>query len=135
MNFTFLAKLYLLTIPVFFLIDMLWLGVIAKNLYRPRIGHLMSDDVNWTAAICFYLLYIVGILFFGVLPALKDENWQTALFFGAAYGFFTYMTYDLTNLATLRDWSVTVVIADVVWGTVLGGTVASLSFFIGQWLK
>lgn len=135
MNFSFLVKLYLLTIPVFFLIDILWLGVLAKNLYRPRIGHLMSDDVNWTAAFLFYFLYIVGILFFAVVPALKEGNWQTALMLGAAFGFFTYMTYDMTNLATLRDWSVIVVIADIIWGTVLCGAVASISFLIGDWLK
>ena len=134
MNFSFFVKLYLLTIPVFFLIDMLWLGVIAKNLYRPRLGHLMSDDVNWTAAFIFYFLYIVGILFFAVVPALKEGDWQTALTLGAAFGFFTYMTYDMTNLATLRDWSVTVVIADIIWGTVLCGSVAWVSFFIGKWL-
>ena len=135
MNFSFFVKLYLFTIPAFFLIDMLWLGVIAKNLYRPRIGHLMSDEVNWTAAFIFYFLYIMGILFFGVVPGLKDGNWQTALKLGAAFGFFTYMTYDMTNLATLKNWSITVVIIDVIWGTVLGATVASISFFIGQWLR
>ncbi len=134
MNFSFFAKLYLLTIPVFFLIDMLWLGFIAKSLYRPRIGHLMSDDVNWTAAFLFYFMYIVGIIFFAVTPALRDGNWQTALLMGAAFGFFTYATYDLTNLATLRDWSVTVAIADIIWGTILCGAVASCSFFIGKWL-
>jgi len=132
MNFSFLVKLYLLTIPVFFLIDMLWLGVIAKSLYRPRIGHLMSDDVNWTAAIIFYLIYIVGILFFAVVPALEVGDWKRALMLGAAFGFFTYATYDLTNLATLKDWSLTVVIADIIWGTVLGGSVASVSFLIGM---
>lgn len=131
MNFSFLVKLYLLTIPVFFLIDMLWLGVIAKNLYRPRIGHLMSDDVNWTAAIVFYLMYIIGILFFAVVPALQEGSFQKALIYGAAFGFFTYATYDLTNLATLKDWSLTVVIADIIWGTVLCGSVASVAFWIG----
>ena len=131
MDFSFLVKLYLFTIPVFFLIDMLWLGIIAKNLYRPRIGHLMSDDVNWTAAFVFYFLYIVGILFFAVVPALEAGDWKKALLLGAAFGFFTYATYDLTNLATLKNWSLTVVIADILWGTVLCGAVASVSFWIG----
>lgn len=134
MNFSFFLKLYLLTIPVFFLIDMIWLGFGAKSFYRPRIGHLMSDDVNWPAAFIFYFMFIVGIILFGVLPGLKSGQWQQAMLWGALFGFFTYATYDLTNLATLRDWSVTVVVVDVIWGVLLCGSVATISFFIGEWL-
>ena len=113
---------------------MLWLGVVAKDFYRPRIGHLMSDDVNWTAAFIFYFMFIVGIILFGVMPGLRSGQWQQALLYGALFGFFTYATYDLTNLATLKDWSVTVVIVDVIWGCVLCGSAATVSYFIGEWL-
>ena len=134
MNFTFYLKLYLLTIPVFFLIDMVWLGWIAKNFYRNHLGHLMAEEVNWMAALVFYLLYIIGIIFFAVSPALEKGDWQIALLYGVLFGFFTYATYDLTNWATLKDWSATVVFADIAWGMFLGGTVATASFFIGKWL-
>ena len=135
MNFSFYLKLYLLTIPAFFLIDMIWLGWIAKDFYGKHIGHLMADQVKWSAAIVFYLLYIVGIIFFAVSPALEKGMWQRALWYGALFGFFTYATYDLTNWATLKNWPATVVIADIFWGMVLCGTVATISFFIGKWLS
>lgn len=134
MNFIFYLKLYLLTIPVFFLIDMVWLGWVAKKFYQNNIGHLMAEDVNWKPAFVFYLLYIIGIIFFAVLPAFEKEDWQTALLYGVLYGFFTYATYDLTNWATLKDWSVKVVFVDIGWGMFLCGVVATVSFFIGKWL-
>jgi len=135
MSIYFYLKLYLLTIPVFFAIDMIWLAGIAKNFYRPRIGHLMSDEVNWIAAFSFYLLFIIGIILFGVRPGLLSGQWQEAALYGALFGFFTYATYDLTNMATLRDWSLTVVIVDIIWGMVLCGSVSVISFLIGSWLR
>jgi len=134
MNFSFYLKLYLLTIPVFFLIDMVWLGWIAKDFYQNNIGHLMAEKPVWSAAIIFYLIYIVGIIFFAVRPALENESWQEALLLGVLFGFFTYATYDLTNMATLKNWSVKVVLGDIVWGMFLCGTVASASYQIGRWL-
>lgn len=127
-------KIYLLTIPVFFAVDMLWIGLIAQKLYES-LNHLRGP-VNWTAAAVFYLIYIVGILFFAVRPALDTRQWQDALLFGAAFGFFTYATYDLTNYATLRDWPLKVVLADIVWGTILCGAVATISHYMAlNWLK
>lgn len=123
--------LYLLTIPVFFLIDMFWLGLVAPKFYKAQIGHLMGE-VNWIAAIIFYLVFIVGIVFFAVYPALQEGSLMKAILWGAAFGFFTYATYDLTNLATLRDWPVLVVVVDIIWGTVLTGAVAAGSYLIGR---
>lgn len=123
--------LYVLTIPAFFLIDMLWLGVIAKDFYQEKLVSFLGP-VNWTAAIVFYLIFIIGILIFAVAPALGSQSWQKALVLGALFGFFTYATYDLTNLATLRDWPLTVTLVDMVWGAVLSGSVATVSFFIGR---
>lgn len=134
MNFSFYLKLYLLTIPVFFLIDMVWLGFVASKFYKNHLGHLMADQVNWGAALVFYFIYIIGIIFFAVLPALENGDWQKALLLGVLFGFFTYATYDLTNLATLKDWSVKVVLVDILWGMVLCGAVASASFQIAKWL-
>lgn len=123
--------LYLATVPVFFLIDLVWLGVVARDFYRSQVGSLMADPIVWWAAILFYLLFIAGIIFFAVLPGLDAGSWTKALALGAAFGFFAYMTYDLTNLATLRGWPITLVVVDIAWGTVLAASVATASYFIG----
>ena len=135
MNAIFYLKLYLLTIPVFFAIDLLWLGIIAKDLYQKNLAHLLSPTVNWPAAFCFYFIYIAGILLFAVRPALTDQSLAKAAVWGALFGFFTYATYDLTNLATLKDWPVKVVVVDIVWGTLLCTLVASASYLLGRWLQ
>ncbi len=134
MSIVFYLKLYLLTIPIFFLIDMIWLGSLAKKFYGDNIGHLLSEKVNWKAAAVFYFIYIVGILFYSVVPALENGGWQRALLLGSTFGFFTYATYDLTNLATLKNWSVKVVLVDIVWGMILCGAVAAASFQVAKWL-
>lgn len=133
--FSYYLKLYLLTIPVFFAIDLLWLGVVAKNFYQNSLAHLLSQDVNWPAAFLFYFMYIVGIILFAVKPGLEAGSLAKAAMWGALFGFFTYATYDLTNLATLREWPIKVVVVDILWGTVLCTLVASGSFMIGRWLE
>ena len=131
----FYLKLYILTVPVFFVIDMLWLGFIAKGFYREKLAAFLSPTVNWHAAIIFYLLFIVGIIFFAVAPArAKDSLFITAMY-GALFGFFTYATYDLTNLATLKNWPLSVVVVDILWGAVLCSVVASVSFLISKWIS
>lgn len=128
MNIQAFLALYAISVPVFLLIDLLWLGVIASQFYRDRIGHLM--EINWTAAIVFYLVFLVGLTYFAIYPALSGGGWLQALLLGALFGFFTYATYDLTNLATLKDWPLDLVIVDMIWGTVLGGSVAAGTFLI-----
>lgn len=123
--------LWLATVPVFFVIDLVWLGVVARGFYRSQMGSLMADPIVWWAAILFYLLSIAGIIAFAVAPAIGARRWTKALMLGAAFGFFTYMTYDLTNLATLQGWSVTLAVVDIAWGTVLCGIVATASYLIG----
>lgn len=124
--------LYLSLIPVFFAIDFLWLGTIAQSFYQSQIGHLLAKAFNIPAAIAFYLMFIAGIMLFAVIPGLNAGSWKTALMWGVLFGFFTYATYDLTNMATLRDWPLTVVIVDIAWGMFLCGMVATIGFFIGQ---
>jgi uncharacterized membrane protein len=130
-----LIKLYVLTVPVFFAVDLLWLGVIARGFYRDNLGHLLSPTVNWPAALAFYLIFIGGILYFAVLPALAQGSLRQALLNGALFGFFTYMTYELTNLATLPNWPLKVVIVDTAWGVALCASVAVGSYLIGRWLS
>jgi uncharacterized membrane protein len=125
---------FLLTVPVFFAVDLLWLGFIGKPIYQKYIGHLMAEKVNWTAAIVFYLLFILGILIFAVYPALKIDKVSYAITYGALFGFFTYMTYELTNMAVIKDWSWQIVPIDIVWGTVLCTLVSLGSFYIGKWI-
>jgi uncharacterized membrane protein len=129
-----LIYLYLLTLPVFFGIDMLWLGFVAKGFYRNNLGHLLRPDVNWAAALIFYLLYIFGILIFATLPALEKNSLRQAVVLGGLFGLFTYATYDLSNLATLKDWPINVVFVDIVWGMALTASVAAASFLIGRWI-
>lgn len=128
-------KLYLLTVPVFLAIDLIWLGVIAKDFYRENLGYLLSPSVNWPAAIVFYLLFIVGILYFAVAPALARGSLWRAITNGALFGFFTYMTYELTNQATLPNWPMNVVLIDTAWGVVLSGSVAAASYLVGRRLQ
>jgi uncharacterized membrane protein len=135
MTFFFYLKLYLLTTLVFFAIDILWLGIAAKDFYQKNLGYLFRPNVNWTAAIIFYLIFIVGILFFAVVPALEKGSWTRAIIWGGLFGFFTYATYDLTNLATVKDWPLKVAVVDIIWGIILCSCVSVLSFHIGRWLS
>ena len=134
MNALFYLKLYALTVPVFFIIDLIWLGVVANNFYRKNLNYILSPNVNWTAAIIFYLIYIAGILIFAVQPAVAKDSLRHAALWGALFGFFTYATYDLTNLALLKDWPLNIVVVDILWGVVLCTVVATLSFYIAKWL-
>lgn len=122
--------LYALTVPVFFAVDMVWLGLIAKTFYRRQIGHLMADQINWPAALIFYFLFIAGILIFCVLPAVEKHSVGRAVLLGALFGLMTYGTYDLSNLATLKNWPLIVTVADLIWGMVLTGTVSGISYCI-----
>lgn len=125
-------RLYAIALPVFFAIDMVWLGLVAKNFYRDQIGVLMKDDINWTAAIVFYLLFIAGLVVFVIGPAIERNSWVHALLFGALFGFISYATYDLTNLATLKDWPLLVTIVDLAWGAVLAASVSTVTYFIAR---
>lgn len=126
--------LYLVTLAVFFLIDMIWLGVVAKGFYRRHLGSMLSPKVNWAAAVLFYLLFIVGLLVFVIRPAVIGGVPLKALFFGALLGLISYATYDLSNLATLKNWPVVVTVVDLIWGSVLGGTVSFVSAVLGRWI-
>ena len=125
-------KIYLITLPVFFAIDMIWLGFVARNFYREHLGQLLADNVNWTAAIIFYLMFIGGLILFVISPALEKNSWTYALIYGALFGLITYATYDLTNLATLKNWSLTVVIVDMIWGMILSASVSTISYFLSS---
>lgn len=125
-------KLYAIALPVFFAIDMFWLGVVSKNFYRAQIGSLLKTDVNWVAAIVFYLLFIVGLVVFVITPAVEKSSWMHAVMFGALFGLVCYATYDLTNLAVAKDWPLLVTIVDMIWGAVLAASVSTVTYFIAN---
>lgn len=121
---------YIATGLAFALIDSVWLRTMYKRLYQPEIGELMvRGGFRMGPAIVFYVLYIVGMMIFAVGPALAAGKWQIALLQGALLGFFCYMTYDLTNYATLKVWSTKITVLDIMWGTFLTGS-ASLAGYL-----
>jgi uncharacterized membrane protein len=126
---------YALTFLVFFIIDMAWLGFIAKGLYNKYLGNFLHTEVNWTAAIIFYIIFIIGISVFVIYPAVAKNSLQYAIFYGALFGVFTYATYELTNMATLKDWPIQIVIIDIIWGAVLTAIVSTAGFYIVKWIE
>ncbi|TQE92905.1 MAG: DUF2177 family protein [Spiribacter salinus] len=135
MDLVFHVKLYVLTLGVFLAIDLLWLGVAARGFYQTQLRSFLSPTVNWPAAFVFYLLYVIGILIFAVLPGLAADSLAVAAGWGALFGFFTYATYELTNLATLKDWPLKLVLVDTAWGVALCTVVAGTGFLLATWLS
>jgi len=111
---------------------MAWLGLIAKNMYHKYLGDFLSDKVNWTAALIFYLIYIVGISIFAIYPAINKGSVLHAIVMGGLFGLFTYATYDLTNLATLKNWPLPIVFIDIAWGMILTALVSLSGFYIAK---
>ena len=124
------AAAYLATLVVFSIVDTLWLGVVARGFYRAELGGLLAPEVKLWAAVLFYLVYSAGIVIFAVLPAIRAESLVTAVTMGALFGFFAYATYDLTNLATLRDWPLRMSVVDIAWGTFITGMTATAAAFV-----
>ena len=122
--------LYLIALPVFLAIDMVWLILVAKNFYAQQIGLLMKTEINWPAAIIFYLLFIVGLVVFVIAPALEKNSWSHALMYGALFGLVTYATYDLTNLATMKNWPVLITVVDLAWGVTVAASVSIITYLI-----
>jgi uncharacterized membrane protein len=125
-------KLYFITLFIFLAIDSLWLGLVAPKFYQDQIGHLMAETPNLAAAGLFYLLFIGVLVYLVVEPALRAGTIRDAAIRGALFGLVTYATYDLTNLATLRDWPILVTIVDLAWGTVLTAATAAGSFWAAK---
>ena len=121
---------YIVSVPVFFIVDMIWLGVIAKGFYRKALEPLMTPDINWVAAIIFYLLFLVGVLIFALLPGMERRSLVYTIAMAALFGFIAYATYDLTNLATIRDWPLMLSIVDMVWGSFLSASTATITYLI-----
>jgi len=124
------AKAYAFTLISFFTLDFLWLAVVARGFYSSQMGTLMRDNINFVAAGGFYLAYVAGIVFFAVAPALSEGSWTRAAINGAFLGLLAYGTYDMTNIATIRNWPVAMSVVDIAWGTVLTAFAALSGYFV-----
>ena len=125
-------KLYLSTLVILIVLDLLWIGLVGKTFYMGQLGFLLKSEIKWIPIVLFYVLFAGGLVLFAVLPALEKNSWIHALSFGALLGAMSYGTYDLINFATLKDWPLSVTIVDLLWGMVLCSAVSTTSFWIGK---
>jgi uncharacterized membrane protein len=123
---------YFIALTTFLMIDSIWLGFVAKNFYQKQIGFLLTDQVVWLAAIIFYILYILGLSYFVILPSIGKSPLYQIFLKGAFFGFICYATYDLTNLATVKGWPFKVVWVDLLWGAFITGVVSLITVFVAK---
>ena len=116
----------------FVIIDFIWLLGIAKNLYRDDMGSLIASEPKLLAGLGFYILYALGASIFVILPAISKQSWLYAVQYGALFGFFCYMTYDLTNLAVIRDFPMRLAFVDIAWGSAVTAVSAGLAYWLGS---
>lgn len=124
--------LYIIALCIFLPIDLLWIGVIAKDFYREGMGALMSDKPRMDVGLIFYALFLAGLVIFGMRDGVAANDWKPALLYGALFGFFCYATYDLTSLAVMKDFPVKLALADLAWGTIISGVTSALAVMIGK---
>ncbi len=121
-------KTYLIAGGAYWIVDFIWLGLIANKFYQRQLGEMLADNIKWPAAIIFYALFPIGVIIFAVIPGVKENSLLKTLLLGALFGFFTYATYDLSNYITLAGWPLKVVIVDIIWGIFIAGLVAFVGF-------
>jgi uncharacterized membrane protein len=121
---------YATTLVVFLALDAAWLGLVARAFYQSQVGALMLEQPNFIAAAVFYPMYIVGVVLFVVHPALDAQSLLRAIVYGAAFGIIAYGTYDLTNLATLKGWTLKMVLVDMLWGMVATPLAAAAGYSV-----
>jgi len=126
-------KVYGVALSVFLVVDLVWIGFIARTFYQDQLGFILASSPNWIAAIIFYLMFVAGLLFFVVIPGLKNNGLKESLFRAALFGILTYGTYDLTNLALIEGWPVLVTVVDIIWGMVLSVIVCLVSVKLGRY--
>jgi uncharacterized membrane protein len=122
--------MFLITFATFLALDSVWLGLVAPKLYKNNIGHLMADKPNLVAALIFYLLYILGLLVFVLLPAIHDKNIAKAAYLGALFGLVAYATFDLTGQAVFKNWPTKITLIDMAWGTTVTTGVSSVAYVL-----
>jgi uncharacterized membrane protein len=123
-------KLYAASLVVCFGLDIMWLGVFAKKFYADQMGHLLRPDTQWVPAVLFYLIYVAAMIVFVVQPAIEKGSLMRAIGLGAFFGFAAYTAFDLTSLALLKDFPVTIAIVDLAWGAILAATVCGAGYWM-----
>lgn len=127
-------KVYLIAFGVLLVIEGTWLAVIAKDFYQKEIGFIMSESPKIIPTVLFAVVFIAGLVFFVINPALAKDSWKYALLAGLFFGLVSYSTYDFTNLATLKDWPIKVSVVDLIWGSSMTSMVSTITFFIVKML-
>jgi len=127
--------IYLTFLITLITVDLVWLLGIAKNLYREEMGDLMASEPKLLAGLAFYVIYALGVCIFVIAPALSKQSLMHALQYGALFGFFCYMTYDLTNLAVIRDFPTKLAFIDMAWGSLVTALTAGLAYWVGEKLS
>jgi len=129
---------YVIALLVFALLDIIWLSIMGPALYKPVLGDILVPEVRMGPAAAFYLMYPVGLVVFAILPAIKSDQLSSALMLGALLGAITYATYDLTNFATLRNWTLQLTVLDIVYGALMGAAVSAAGYLaappVAAWL-
>ena len=128
------AAVYAASLLIFLLMDLIWLGWLARPYYHRQLGALLSNRVNWSAALLFYLIYVIGLMIFSIAPAAASKSLASAALLGGLYGFFTYATYELTSYALIRGWPPALVPVDIAWGVALCTVTASCGYAVARWL-
>ena len=132
----FFLKIYFVAFVTFFSIDLIYLNFIAKDFYKEQLGFLMLDTFRLGPALLFYVLYLIGLMVFVIMPGIEKEKGYLVLFYGGLFGLISYATYDLTNLATLKNWPLKLVIVDMLWGISISAITAFISYLVGvNWKK
>ena len=129
------AQAYGIALVIFLILDGIWLGLVARTFYTSRIGDIMLDQPRWGVAAIFYAIYVMGIVYFAVQAGLAQSSWTTAAFNGALFGFFSYLTYNATNLSVIRGYDGVVAVVDTLWGASVGAVVAGGTVLVMQWLS
>jgi uncharacterized membrane protein len=132
MNLRHTLGLYVVAAAVFLVIDLVWLSVVAPALYEHFLGDLLAEDPNVVAAALFYAIFVAGLVYFVIAPAVEEQSARTAVVKGAAFGLVTYATWDLTSLAVIEDFPAGVVPIDMAWGTFLAATVSTVTYLVWQ---
>jgi len=127
-------EFFLIALPIFLVIDLIWLIFISKKFYAKHLTNLIKPNVNWLAAIIFYLLFIVGLIIFVIQPGFESKSLLRIVLSGGLFGLVTYATYDLTNLATLKGWPLIVTIVDLFWGMFLSISTSCLTYLVAVWI-
>tara|TARA_B100001769_G_C21998403_1_gene536564 strand:+ start:525 stop:923 length:399 start_codon:yes stop_codon:yes gene_type:complete len=126
-------KLFLTSFLTFLILDAIWLGIIAKGFYAKHLAMYLADEVIWSSAFIFYIIFNIGLLIFVILPAIEKNSYITLVFYSLLYGLVTFATYDLTNLATIKEWPAVVTLVDIAYGMFVAFSASSIAFFSNKY--